>query len=144
VALRTGVVLSPAGGALAKMLPAFLVGAGGRLATGRQWMSWITPDDLCALYLRAVLDPTWRGAFNAVAPEPVTNAEFTATLARVLRRPAILPVPAAALKLIFGEMAEETLLASTRAVPERATQAGFTWRQAELESALRHVLGRKG
>jgi hypothetical protein len=144
VALRTGVVLSPAGGALAKMLPAFLVGAGGRLATGRQWMSWITPDDLCALYLRAVLDPTWRGAFNAVAPEPVTNAEFTATLARVLRRPAILPVPAAALKLIFGEMAEETLLASTRAVPERATQARFTWRQAELESALRHVLGRKG
>jgi uncharacterized protein (TIGR01777 family) len=144
VALRTGVVLSPAGGALAKMLPAFLVGAGGRLATGRQWMSWITPDDLCALYLRAVLDPTWRGAFNAVAPEPVTNAEFTATLARVLRRPAILPVPAAALKLIFGEMAEETLLASTRAVPERAMQAGFTWRQAELESALRHVLGRKG
>jgi uncharacterized protein (TIGR01777 family) len=144
VALRTGVVLSPAGGALAKMLPAFLVGAGGRLATGRQWMSWITPDDLCALYLRAVLDPTWRGAFNAVAPEPVTNAEFTATLARVLRRPAVLPVPAAALKLIFGEMAEETLLASTRAVPERATQAGFTWRHAELESALRHVLGRKG
>ena len=144
VALRTGVVLSPAGGALAKMLPAFLVGAGGRLATGRQWMSWITPDDLCALYLRAVLDPTWRGAFNAVAPEPVTNAEFTATLGRVLRRPAILPVPAAALKLIFGEMAEETLLASTRAVPVRATQAGFTWRHAGLESALRHVLGRKG
>ena len=143
VALRTGVVLSPAGGALAKMLPAFLVGAGGRLATGRQWMSWITPDDLCALYLRAVLDSTWRGAFNAVAPEPVTNAEFTATLARVLRRPAILPVPAAALKLIFGEMAEETLLASTRAVPVRATQAGFTWRHAKLESALRHVLGRK-
>lgn len=144
VALRTGVVLSPAGGALAKMLPAFLFGAGGRLATGRQWMSWITPDDLCAMYLRAVLDPTWRGAFNAVAPEPVTNAQFTATLARVLRRAAILPVPAAALKLIFGEMAEETLLASTRAVPMRATQAGFTWRQAGLESALRHVLGRKG
>lgn len=144
VALRTGVVLSPAGGALAKMLPVFLAGAGGRLASGRQWLSWITPDDLGAMYLRAVLDPTWRGAFNAVAPAAVTNAAFTATLARVLRRPAILPVPAAGLRLIFGEMAEETLLASTRAVPARATQLGFAWRQADLESALRHVLGRKG
>lgn len=144
VALRTGVVLSPAGGALAKMLPAFLAGAGGRLGSGRQWMSWITPDDLGAMYLRAVVDSTWRGAFNAVAPAAVTNAEFTATLARVLRRPAILPVPAAGLKLIFGEMAEETLLASTRAVPTRAIQAGFVWRHSELEPALRHVLGRKG
>ncbi len=144
VALRTGVVLSPAGGALAKMLPAFLVGAGGRLGSGRQWMSWITPDDLAAMYLRAMLDPTWRGAFNAVAPAAVTNAEFTATLARVLRRPAILGVPAAALKLIFGEMAGETLLASTRAVPDRALRAGFAWRHAELEAALRHVLGRSG
>lgn len=143
VALRTGVVLSPAGGALAKMLPAFLIGAGGRLGSGRQWMSWITPDDLGAMYLRAVLDPTWRGAFNAVAPAAVTNAEFTATMARVLRRPAVFPVPAAGLKLIFGEMAEETLLASTRAVPDRAARAGFVWRQPELESALRHVLGRK-
>ncbi|MDI1250127.1 MAG: TIGR01777 family oxidoreductase [Lacunisphaera sp.] len=144
VALRTGVVLSPAGGALAKMLPAFLAGVGGRLASGRQWMSWITPDDLCAMYLRAVLDPTWRGAFNAVAPGPVTNAEFAATLAHVLRRPTLLPVPAAGLKLIFGEMAEAMLLTSTRAVPERATQAGFAWRHPELDSALRHVLGRKG
>ena len=143
VALRTGVVLSPAGGALAKMLPAFLIGAGGRLATGRQWMSWITPDDLCAMYLRAVLDATWRGAYNAVAPGPVTNAEFTAVLASVLHRPAIFPVPAAMLKLIFGEMAEETLMASTRAVPERVQRAEFRWRHAELESALRHVLGRK-
>lgn len=142
VALRTGVVLSPAGGALAKMLPAFWAGAGGRLASGRQWMSWITPDDLSAMYLRAMLDPTWHGAFNAVAPAAVCNAEFTATLARVLRRPAILPVPAAGLKLLFGEMAEETLLASTRAVPTRAIQAGFAWRHAKLEAALRHVMGR--
>ena len=144
VALRTGVVLSPAGGALAKMLPAFLVGGGGRLGSGRQWMSWITPDDLGAMYLRAVLDPSWRGAFIAVAPTAVTNAEFTATMARVLRRPAVFPVPAAVLKLIFGEMAEETLLASTRAVPDRAARAGFVWRQPELETALRHVVGRKG
>jgi hypothetical protein len=142
VALRTGVVLSPAGGALAKMLPAFWAGAGGRLGSGRQWMSWITPDDLCALYLRAVDDRGWRGAFNAVAPAPVTNAEFTAALGRVLRRPAVLPVPQAALRLIFGEMADETLLASTRAVPARASDAGFVWRHGDLEGALRHVLGR--
>jgi len=101
VMLRTGVVLSPAGGALAKMLPAFLAGVGGRLGSGRQWMSWITPDDLCALYLRAVVDQAWRGAFNAVAPLPVTNAEFTAMLGRVLRRPTVLPVPKAALHLIL-------------------------------------------
>lgn len=142
VMLRTGVVLSPAGGALAKMLPAFLAGVGGRLGSGRQWMSWITPDDLCALYLRAVVDRTWRGAFNAVAPVPVANAEFTAILGRVLRRPAVLPVPKAALHLIFGEMADETLLASTRAVPTRASAAGFVWRYCDLEGALRHVLGR--
>lgn len=142
VALRTGVVLSPAGGALAKMLPAFLCGAGGRLGSGRQRMSWIAPDDLNALYLRAMTDETWRGAFNAVAPEPASNAEFTATLARVLRRPAIFPVPAAGLRLIFGEMANETLLASTRAVPTRLQAAGFVWRHGELEAALRHVLGR--
>jgi NAD dependent epimerase/dehydratase family enzyme len=125
------------------MLPAFVLGAGGPLGSGRQWMSWITPDDLGAMYLRAMLDPTWRGAYNAVAPAPVTNADFTATLARVLRRPAILPVPEAVLKLIFGDMAGETLLASTRAVPNRAQRAGFAWRHAELEPALRHVLGRK-
>ncbi len=142
VALRTGVVLTPAGGALAKMLPTMRAGVGGRLGSGRQWMSWITPDDLCALYLRGVTDPTWRGAFNAVAPEPVTNAELTATLARVLQRPALVPVPAAVLRLIFGQMAQETLLASTRAVPARAAEAGFVWRHADLESALRHVLGR--
>ncbi len=142
VALRTGVVLSPAGGALAKMLPAFLMGVGGRLGLGRQWMSWITPDDLCAMYERAVTDSMWRGAYNAVAPEPVTNAEFTSVLARVLRRPAIFPVPTVVLRAVFGEMANETLLASTRAVPARLQAAGFSWRQPELEPALRHVLGR--
>jgi uncharacterized protein len=142
VALRTGVVLSPAGGALAKMLPAFKMGVGGRLGSGRQWMSWITPEDLCAMYERAITDPAWRGAYNAVAPEPVTNAEFTDVLAHVLRRPAVLPVPAVALRAVFGEMADETLLASTRAVPARAQAAQFIWRQPELLGALRHVLGR--
>lgn len=142
VALRTGVVLSPAGGALAKMLPAFKMGVGGRLGSGRQWMSWITPDDLCALYERAIMDPAWRGAYNAVAPESATNAEFTAALAQVLRRPAVFPVPAVALRAVFGAMADETLLASTRAVPARAQAAEFIWRQPELLGALRHVLGR--
>jgi uncharacterized protein (TIGR01777 family) len=142
VALRTGVVLSPAGGALAKMLPAFLMGVGGRLGAGRQWMSWVTPDDLCAMYERAITDKTWRGAYNAVAPEPVTNAEFTLVLAQVLRRPAVLPVPTVVLRAVFGEMADETLLASTRAVPARLQAAGFIWRQPELQRALRHVLGR--
>ena len=142
VALRTGVVLSPAGGALAKMLPAFLMGVGGRLGAGRQWMSWVTPDDLCAMYERAITDKTWRGAYNAVAPEPVTNAAFTSVLAQVLRRPAVLPVPSVVLRAVFGEMADETLLASTRAVPARLQEAGFIWRQPELQRALRHVLGR--
>lgn len=144
VALRTGVVLTPAGGALAKMLPAFRAGVAGRLGSGRQWMSWIAPDDLAAMYVRAMMDRTWRGAINAVAPEPVTNAQFTATLARVLRRPAVLPIPAGVLRIIFGQMAEDTLLASTRAEPARASAAGFTWRHADLEPALRHVLGKPG
>jgi len=142
VALRTGVVLTPAGGALAKMLPAFLMGVGGRLGAGRQWMSWITPDDLCSMYECAVTDNTWRGAYNAVAPEPATNAEFTSVLAQVLRRPAVLPVPKVVLRAIFGEMADETLLASTRALPARLQGARFIWRQPQLERALRHVLGR--
>ncbi len=94
------------------------------------------------MYIHALLDPSWRGAYNAVAPEPVTNRDFTATLARVLRRPAVIPIPAAVLKLIFGRMAEETLLVSTRAVPDRLVAAGFRWREPALEAALRHVLGR--
>lgn len=141
VALRTGVVLTPAGGALAKLLPAFRAMVGGRMGSGRQWMSWITPDDLGAMYLRAIEDVTWRGAFNAVSPSPVRNADFAALLGRVLHRPAVVPVPALALRMMFGQMAEETVLMSTRVQPERALQAGFRWRHAELEEALRHVLG---
>jgi len=142
VCLRTGVVLTPAGGALAKMLPAFKAGVAGRLGSGQQWMSWIAPDDLAAMYLHAIADRSWQGAYNAVSPEPVTNVEFTATLARVLRRPAVMPLPAAVLKVIFGRMAEETLLVSTRAVPARLEAAGYGWRERTLEAALRHVLGR--
>ncbi len=142
VCLRTGVVLTPAGGALAKMLPAFKAGVAGRLGNGQQWMSWIGPDDLAAMYLHAIADRSWQGVYNAVAPEPVTNVEFTATLARVLGRPAVMPLPAVVLKVIFGRMAEETLLVSTRAVPSRLEAGGYVWRERTLESALRHVLGR--
>jgi len=143
VKLRTGVVLTPSGGALAKMLPLFRAGLGGRLGNGRQWMSWISIDDLVGAFYHAVLDQRCNGPVNAVAPEPVTNAEFTATLARVLRRPAVLPVQKAALKLAFGALADETLLASSRVVPAKLLDSQYWFRHERLEDALRHVLGRQ-
>ncbi len=142
VRLRTGVVLTPAGGALAKMLPAFLAGAGGRLSSGKMWMSWISIDDLVGAIYHAVLDRRCDGAVNAVAPDAVTNAEFTRVLARVLKRPAVFPIPQSVLNLIFGEMAGETLLASTRLVPKRLHDADYQFRHGKLEDALRHLLGR--
>lgn len=142
VRLRTGVVLTPAGGALAKMLPAFLAGAGGRLSSGKTWMSWISVDDLVGAIYHAVLDRRCDGAVNAVAPDAVTNAEFTRVLARVVKRPAIFPIPQSVLNLIFGEMAGETLLASTRLVPKRLHDADYQFRHPKLEDALRHLLGR--
>jgi uncharacterized protein len=142
VRLRTGVVLTPAGGALAKMLVPFRLGAGGRLGDGRQFMSWISIDDMVSLILFAIGHDALRGPVNATAPEPVTNREFTRTLASVLNRPAILPVPAPALRLLFGEMAEATILGSLRAVPGRALAAGFRFRHPDLEGALRHLFGR--
>jgi len=143
VKLRTGVVLTPAGGALAKMLPLFRAGLGGRFGSGRQWMSWISIDDLVGAYYHALLDQRCNGPVNAVALDPVTNAGFTATLAKVLQRPAVVPVPAAALKLAFGALAEETLLVSSRVVPARLYDAHFWFRHERLEDALRHVLGRE-
>lgn len=140
--LRTGVVLTPAGGALAKLLPLFAKGLGGRIGSGAQWMSWISIDDLVGAIYHAVLDQRCNGPVNAVSPEPVTNAEFTATLARILRRPAALPVPAMALRAAFGAMATETLLASQRVLPGRLDEAQYVFRYERLESALRHVLGR--
>lgn len=142
--MRFGVVLSPQGGALAKMLPVFRAGLGGRFGAGRQWMSWISIDDAVGAIYHALMDPSCVGPYNVVAPEPVRNAEFVAVLARVLRRPAAIPVPATALRFVFGEMAEETLLASTRVVPEKLQAAGYRFRHPDLESALRHVLGRMG
>ncbi len=140
VALRTGVVLTPQGGALGKMLPAFRCGLGGRLGSGRQWLSWIALDDMLGVILHALRDPQAHGPLNAVAPGAVTNAEFTATLARVLRRPAWLPVPALGLRLLFGEMADATLLASARVAPAQLQRLGFDFRFPQLESALRHLL----
>lgn len=140
VALRTGVVLTRDGGALAKMLPAFRLGLGGRLGSGRQWFSWITLDDLVGVIRLALQQPLLHGPVNAVAPEAVTNAIFTATLGRVLRRPAGLPVPAFALRLLFGEMADAALLAGARVEPRRLQASGYVFRHPQLEPALRHLL----
>ena len=140
--LRFGVLLSPAGGALAKMLPPLLAGVGGRLGSGKQWMSWLALDDAIYLVHRTLIDPRYSGPLNAVAPAAVTNAAFTSALGAVVRRPTIFPVPAVALKLLFGEMATGTVLTSQRVVPARLQELGFEWRYPELDGALRHVLGR--
>jgi uncharacterized protein (TIGR01777 family) len=137
---RIGVVLGRGGGALARMTLPFRLGVGGRLASGKQWMSWIHLDDLIALIEFAIATPALDGPLNAVAPHPVTNAEFTRELAHALRRPAIFPVPAFALKLVFGEMAQ-VLLGSQRAIPEAALRAGFRFRYSDVGPALAAALG---
>ena len=141
---RFGVVLGGAagkpGGALKQMLLPFKLGVGGRLGSGRQWTSWIHLDDIVSLIEFAIANPTLRGPLNATAPNPVTNVEFTRALGHVLHRPAILPVPAAALKLLFGEMSQ-VLLASQRAIPETAVNAGFSFRYSDVDSALAAALG---
>jgi len=139
ISLRLGVVLGH-GGALAKLLLPFRLGVGGRLGSGRQWMSWIHIDDLVNLIVFALSNVTLSGAVNAVAPHPVTNAEFTRELARALHRPAIFPVPGFALKLLFGEMAS-MLLGGQRAIPQAALAAGFQFRYSELGSALAALFG---
>ena len=140
VNLRIGVVLAAEGGALAKMLPPFRLGAGGRLGSGGQYMSWITIDDLVGVILHALKNESLRGPVNAVAPRPVTNAEFTKTLGRVLGRPTLFPVPAFAARLAFGEMADALLLSSARVEPARLQGTGYQFAYPELEGALRHVL----
>jgi uncharacterized protein (TIGR01777 family) len=141
VNLRTGMVLSAAGGVLQRMLLPFRMGLGGRIGSGRQYMSWIALDDLVGVVVHALTCDTLAGPVNAVAPNPVTNLEFTRTLGRVLRRPTVLPVPAFALRLAFGEMADALLLASARVQPARLAASGYVFRYPELEGALRHVLG---
>jgi uncharacterized protein (TIGR01777 family) len=135
VKLRIGVVLGRDGGALAKMLPLFRAGVGGRLGSGRQWMSWIHVDDVIGLLLFALDKAAVHGAMNATAPNPVRNSEFTKELAAALHRPAVLPVPRWALNLIYGEMSS-VLFASERVLPQAAEQAGFVFRFPELRGAL--------
>lgn len=140
VCARFGVVLAAEGGALAKLLPVFRLGLGGRIGDGRQWMSWIGRDDAVGALRLAIERPECRGPMNLVAPGAVTNAEFTRTLARVVRRPAFCAVPAAVLRLALGTMAEETILASARVEPVRLREAGFVFRTPGLEDALRAAL----
>lgn len=140
VTLRTSVVLAKNGGALAKMITPFRWGVGGRLGSGKQWMSWITLEDEVEVFYGAIVNAEWRGAINAASPQPVTNAEFTRALARVLHRPAIFPAPAFALRLMLGEMADALLLSSQRVSAEKLTGLGFSFRQPQLEPALRAIL----
>jgi uncharacterized protein (TIGR01777 family) len=139
---RLGVVLSPRGGALAKMRLPFQLGLGGVIGSGRQYMSWITLDDLVASISFSLSTASLRGPVNAVAPAPITNREFTKTLGRVLGRPTIMPMPAFAARLAFGEMANEMLLSGARVEPGVLTAAGFTFRHPALEPALRELFGR--
>jgi hypothetical protein len=138
---RTGVVLSRSGGALAKMLPFFKLGIGGPVAGGRQYVPWIHLDDVTGALIRCVDDVGAEGAVNVTAPNPVTNAELSRALGRALGRPAVLPVPGMAVKLLYGEMAE-VVTSGQRVVPARLRELGYEFRQPELEPALRDVLGR--
>ncbi len=140
VLLRTGIVLGAGGGALGRLLPLFKLGLGGRMASGRQWMSWIHIDDHIGIILHAIKDSSLSGPVNLTAPNPVRNREFASTLGRVLRRPAILPVPGLLLKLIYGEMADVLLLSGQKVLPRKAEDSGYTFLFPELEGALRDIL----
>lgn len=140
VKLRIGPVLSPQGGALAKMLPPFKACIGGVIASGQQYFSWITLDDLVSAILFALDNESLKGPVNAVTPHPVTNRELTKTLGRVLSRPTIFPMPAFAARLVFGEMADEMLIGGVKVSPHELIQAGFPFAYPELEPALRHLL----
>jgi uncharacterized protein len=138
---RFGVVLSAAGGALEKMLPPFKIGAGGRLGNGKQWMSWVALDDVVGAIDFAITSDRLAGAVNVVAPNPVTNAEFTQELGHALHRPAVASVPGFALRLAYGEMGEAVLLASQRVMPTALERAGFPFRHPTLHDAMRVALG---
>src|SRR5262249_55587239 len=138
--LRLGVVLSPSGGALAKMLGPFRAGAGGPIGGGRQYVSWVAMDDAVAALRHELSTPGLLGPSNVSLPQPVTQAEFAKTLGLVLGRPSLLSVPAFGVKLMLGEMATETILASQRLTPSRLLASGFAFRWPALEPALRHLL----
>lgn len=140
VHLRLGMVLAAHGGALARMLPAFKMGLGGKLGNGRQWISWISLMDVIRIIDFALHTESLDGPINAVSPEPVQNHAFTHTLGHTLHRPTILPIPAPLLRLVFGEFAKETLLASTRAIPEKLLNCGFSFEHPNLPAALTAAL----
>lgn len=142
VHLRIGVVMSPKGGALAKMLLPFKMGAGGIVGNGKQYWSWVSLDDVIGAFLYALQNENLSGAVNAVAPRAVTNAEFTKTLGKVLSRPTIFPLPGFAARLVLGEMADDLLLSSARIEPARLLASGYQFKHPDLEGALRELLGR--
>jgi uncharacterized protein (TIGR01777 family) len=137
------VILDVNGGALKKMLPPFRMGLGGKVGSGKQWMSWITLDDVISGLKFALNNGSVRGPVNFVAPNPVTNAEFTKTLGKVLSRPTLLPIPAFGVRLAFGEMGEALLLAGQRVAPKRLLETGFTFQHPELSRALQQALARQ-
>ena len=143
VNLRTSVVLSAKGGALAMMLPPFRLGLGGKIGSGRQWISWIAIDDEVGAILHCLNDDSFSGTVNLAAPTPVKNADYTRVLGRVLRRPTVATVPALAVKLVLGrEMAEETVLCSQKVMPGRLPASGYVFKYPELEEALRSLIWR--
>mgnify|MGYP001107752047 CR=1 FL=1 len=139
--LRTGIVLGR-GGALAKMLPPFKLGLGGRVGSGRQWMPWIHIADLVGIILHCISNETVQGAVNGTAPNPVSNLEFVRTLGRILGRPALLPLPAFIVRLLLGQMGEELLLAGRRIMPRKALEGAYRFEYPDLEPALRETLGK--
>jgi uncharacterized protein len=141
--VRGGLVLTPEGGPLERLLPLFRLGVGGRLGSGRQWWSWITLDDFLGVIEHAVTTEGVKGPLNATAPAPVTNAEFTRTLAKVLRRPAVLRVPRFGPRLVLGELADVLALGSLRVRPERTLASGYTFRHLDLEEGLTDLLHRR-
>ncbi|MHC5109583.1 MAG: TIGR01777 family oxidoreductase [Planctomycetota bacterium] len=144
VSTRFGVVMSPQGGALSKMLTPFKMGGGGVVGSGRQYWSWIGVDDAAGAVLHALQCDQLDGPVNVVSPEPVTNREFTKTLGSVLRRPTVMPMPAFAARLAFGEMADHLLLGSQRVLPDRLRQTEYAYRHPDLAECLRHLLGKAG
>jgi uncharacterized protein (TIGR01777 family) len=140
VQMRFGLVLSRSGGALQKMLPPFRMGVGGNMGNGRQWWSWIDIDDLVGAVEHVIKTETLRGPVNLVGPSPVTNAEFTKTLASVLSRPAVFPMPAFAARLVFGQMGDELLLASQRVQPAKLAASGYVFQKPDLRRALEEIL----
>lgn len=140
VFVRTGVVLSPEGGALAKLLPPFKAGLGGKIGSGSQRMSWISLQDLARVYLDCLEQESLSGPLNAVAPNAVTNLEFTKAIGAALQRPTVLPLPAFAVKAMFGEMGRETLLSDLEVVPGKLQAMGFAWKHATLDAALKELL----